>query len=99
MEAFRHSYAEYGHWIILIKGVTPIPYKLVTIASGFAGYSLFWFVVLSVITRGIRFAMLAGAMHYFAEPIRRIMERHFGLVMGLVLGFVVVGFGLAKLAF
>ena len=40
-EAFRHAYAEYGHWIILLKGLTPIPYKLVTITSGFAGYDLF----------------------------------------------------------
>lgn len=99
MDAFRKSYAEYGHWIILLKGVTPIPYKLVTIASGFAGYSLFWFVVLSVITRGIRFALVAGAIQLFAEPIRRLMERHFGLVIGVVIAFVVIGFGLAKLAF
>lgn len=47
VEQFRALYAEWGAWIILIKGLTPIPYKLVTITSGFAGYNLFWFVVLS----------------------------------------------------
>ena len=38
VEAFREAYAEWGAWIILLKGVTPIPYKIVTITSGFAGY-------------------------------------------------------------
>ncbi len=47
VEAFRSAYAEWGGWIILIKGVTPIPYKIVTIASGFAGYNLLMFVLLS----------------------------------------------------
>ncbi len=50
-DAFREAYAHYGHWVILLKGLTPIPYKLVTITSGFAGYDLFWFIVLSLITR------------------------------------------------
>src|SRR5690606_32673772 len=45
-EEFRTAYAEWGHWIILIKGLTPIPYKIVTITSGFAAYDLFWFTVL-----------------------------------------------------
>ena len=44
VEAFRESYALWGGWIILLKGMTPIPYKIVTITSGFAGYNLFWFV-------------------------------------------------------
>src|SRR6476646_3666718 len=51
LETFRAAYAEWGAWIILIKGLTPIPYKLVTIASGFAGYNFAMFVVLSAITR------------------------------------------------
>ena len=54
IEAFRHAYAQWGSWIILIKGLTPIPYKIVTIASGFAGYDLLAFTVLSLITRGAR---------------------------------------------
>src|SRR5215470_6462421 len=48
VEQFRAAYAEWGAWIILIKGFTPIPYKLVTITSGFANYNFFWFVVLSL---------------------------------------------------
>jgi membrane protein YqaA with SNARE-associated domain len=57
LETFRAAYAEWGAWIILIKGLTPIPYKLVTIASGFAGYNFATFVALSAITRGARFTV------------------------------------------
>jgi membrane protein YqaA with SNARE-associated domain len=87
VEEFRHLYAEWGAWIILIKGLTPIPYKLVTITSGFAGYNLGWFVVLSVITRGLRFFVLAGILNYFGEPIRAFMEKNLGLVTA---GFVLI---------
>ena len=59
-EAYRAAYNEWGLWIILIKGLTPIPFKLVTIASGLAGYDLFWFVVLCIITRGARFFLRSG---------------------------------------
>src|SRR6478609_4645931 len=74
VEAFRAAYAQYGAWIILLKGLTPIPYKLVTITSGFAGYDLLWFVVLSIITRGARFYLLAGLLNRFGGPIRRILD-------------------------
>jgi len=92
-EAFRAAYAEYGHWVILLKGLTPIPYKLVTITSGFAGYDLVWFVILSIITRGARFLFLAAVLSHFGEPIKRVLDRHFnvalaGLVAAIVLGFV-----------
>jgi membrane protein YqaA with SNARE-associated domain len=55
VEAFRAAYAQYGSFIILLKGLTPIPYKIVTITSGFAGFNLSLFVVPSLITRGARF--------------------------------------------
>ena len=98
-EEFRALYQEHGHWVILIKGLTPIPYKLVTITSGFAGYDLVWFTVLSVITRGARFAIVAGILNVFGDPIRRLLDRHFGLVMTLVVVGVVGGFAIAKYAF
>src|ERR671920_479660 len=80
-ETFRHAYADYGHWVILLKGLTPIPYKLVTITSGFAGYDLFWFVVLSIITRGARFFFLAAVLGRFGEPIKRVLDRHFNAAL------------------
>jgi membrane protein YqaA with SNARE-associated domain len=94
-EAFRAAYAEWGHWIILIKGATPIPYKIVTITSGFAAYDLFWFVVLSVITRGARFYMVALILYFWGEPAREFIEKRLELVafaalVALVGGFVVV---------
>jgi membrane protein YqaA with SNARE-associated domain len=81
MEAFRAAYAQWGAWIILIKGATPIPYKLVTITSGFAGYNLFWFTLLSLITRGARFYLLAGLLYFWGEPAREFIEKRLGLVL------------------
>jgi membrane protein YqaA with SNARE-associated domain len=91
-EAFRASYAQYGHWIILLKGLTPIPYKLVTITSGFAGYDLFWFVVLSILTRGARFFILAAVLGRFGPIIKGTLERHFNAVMGVLAVALVGGF-------
>lgn len=73
---FRQAYAEYGHWIILLKGLTPIPYKLVTITSGFAGYDLLWFVFLSLLTRGARFFLLAALLIRFGPAIRSYLDRN-----------------------
>jgi membrane protein YqaA with SNARE-associated domain len=91
-ESFRHAYAEYGHWVILLKGLTPIPYKLVTITSGFAGYSLFWFVVLSMITRGARFFFIALLMTRFGPTIKGIIDRHFNTVAAGAIAAIVGGF-------
>ncbi len=91
-EAFRQAYAEYGHWIILIKGLTPIPYKLVTITSGFAGYDLFWFIVLSIITRGARFFVLAALLGRYGAQIKGVLDRHFNAVMAALVATIVIGF-------
>jgi Predicted membrane protein len=99
VDTFRSAYAEYGHWVILLKGLTPIPYKLVTITSGFAGYDLFWFIVLSIVTRGARFYLVAGVMHRFGEPIRRLLDEHLTLVASIVIVGIVGGFAAAALLF
>jgi membrane protein YqaA with SNARE-associated domain len=88
---FRAAYAQWGAWIILLKGLTPIPYKIVTITSGIAGYSLGLFVVFSLITRGTRFFVLAFLLHRYGERARDIIERQLGLwTLGLA-ALVVVG--------
>jgi|UPI0002F16062 membrane protein YqaA with SNARE-associated domain len=92
MDAFRATYAEWGAWIILIKGLTPIPFKLVTIASGFAGYDFWLFVLLSIITRGIRFFLVAGLLHIYGEPIRNFLERRLELVTAGFAAVIVSGF-------
>jgi membrane protein YqaA with SNARE-associated domain len=89
-------YREYGALLILIKGVTPIPYKFVTIASGIAGYDLFWFIVLSIITRGARFFGVAFLLTRFGEPIRKMMDKNGGLVIGTILISIIGGFFIVK---
>jgi membrane protein YqaA with SNARE-associated domain len=79
VEAFRAAYAEWGAWIILIKGLTPIPYKIVTITSGFADYNLFLFVIFSIIARAMRFYLIAFLIHRYGDFAREIIERRLGL--------------------
>jgi membrane protein YqaA with SNARE-associated domain len=79
VEAFREAYAQWGGWIILLKGLTPIPYKIVTIASGFAGYNLPMFIGLSVLARGGRFFLLAFLLHRYGAQARVIIEERLGL--------------------
>jgi len=95
LEKFREGFAQWGIWIILIKGLTPIPYKLVTIASGAAHFDLFTFVWASIVTRGIRFFAVAALLWKYGEPIRTFIEERFtlvswGFLILLVGGFVVV---------
>jgi membrane protein YqaA with SNARE-associated domain len=99
LEEFRALYREYGAWIILIKGLTPIPYKLVTIASGLAGYDFLWFVILSTITRGARFFIIAGLLKAYGEPIRAFIEKRLELVTILFLVILVGGFVAVKYLF
>ncbi|MSO93723.1 MAG: DedA family protein [Rhodospirillales bacterium] len=92
---FRQAFAEYGWWIIVIKGATPIPYKLITIAAGVAQFPLLEFAGASVISRGMRFYLVAALLWWFGEPIRTFIEKRLTLVTTvaavlLVGGFIVV---------
>ncbi|MGO4389458.1 YqaA family protein [Microvirga sp. 2YAF29] len=98
-DTFRHAYAEYGHWVILLKGLTPIPYKLVTITSGFAGYHLGWFILLSAITRGARFFLVALLMSKFGPRIKSIIDNNFNLVAAGAIIAIVGGFVAFKFMF
>jgi len=99
VEWFRALYAKYGAWIILIKGLTPIPYKVVTIASGFSGYDLGTFIMLSFITRGARFYLLATLIYFFGERVRDFLERRLELALALFLIIVVGGFLVLRYVF
>jgi len=92
MQALKETYAQWGWLVILVKGVTPIPYKLVTITSGLLGYNFPLFVALSALTRGARFFLVAGVLNRFGEPLRAAMERNFAAVLGGFAALVVVGF-------
>ena len=99
LEKFRDEFARYGTWVILIKGLTPIPYKLVTIASGAAHFDLFTFVWASIVTRGLRFFLVAALLWKFGEPIRAFIEKRLTLVMWLFLIALVGGFVAVKFLF
>ncbi len=79
IEQFRAAYAQWGAWIILLKGLTPIPYKIVTIASGFAGYNLGLFILFSIITRGARFFIEAFLLNRYGEQARVMIEERLGM--------------------
>jgi membrane protein YqaA with SNARE-associated domain len=91
-EAYRAAYQEWGLWIILIKGLTPIPYKLVTIASGAAAFDVWVFIAASILTRGARFLLVAALLYWLGEPIREFIERRLTLVTTTFLVFLVGGF-------
>ena len=78
---FRAWYDQYGAWVILIKGLLPIPYKLVTILSGAMHYSLPLFFGLSALTRGVRFLLVAWLFQRFGPQIAPLMEKRLGLVL------------------
>jgi membrane protein YqaA with SNARE-associated domain len=95
--AFQATYARWGLWVILIKGLTPIPYKIVTIASGAARFDFAVFMLASAATRGLRFFAVAGLLRYFGEPVRDFIERRLTLVttalgVGIVGGFLLLRF-------
>jgi membrane protein YqaA with SNARE-associated domain len=95
VEAFRASYAEWGSWIILLKGLTPIPYKLVTITSGFAGYNIWLFILCSVIARGGRFFIVAVVLNRYGDVIRSEIEKRLGLWLTAFIVLLAGGFVIA----
>src|ERR1700678_1495313 len=91
VEAFRASYAEWGSVIILLKGLTPIPYRLVTITSGFAGYDIWLFILFSFITRGARFFLAAFLLNRYGPQAREIIERQLGLWVTVGIAVLLIG--------
>ena len=93
--AFQAFYDKWGLWVILIKGLTPIPYKIVTIASGAAKFNFALFMAASVVTRGARFFLVAVLLHFFGEQVRRFIEKRLtlvttGIAVGVAGGFLVL---------
>ena len=89
-------YNEYGAWIVLVAGLTPIPYKIFTIASGVALLDPSVFVAASVLARGLRFFLIAALLYWIGPPVRDFVERRLGLVFAIFCillagGFVIVG--------
>jgi len=97
LESFQAWYADWGLWVILIKGLTPIPYKLVTIASGLAHFDFGMFIVASVITRGARFFIVAALLKRYGPPIQGFVEERLTLVTSLIAVAIVGALVLLKL--
>jgi membrane protein YqaA with SNARE-associated domain len=93
---FQEKFADWGAWAVFFAGVTPFPYKVITIASGFVHLDLLVFVVASVLARGLRFFLVAGLLWYFGEPIRTFIEAHLGKLTILFFVLLLGGFLVVK---
>lgn len=95
-ESFSEIFNAWGWWFVFIAGLTPFPYKVITIASGAAGLSLPIFLVASIVSRGIRFFVVAALLYFFGPPIRDFIEKRLGLMFTLFVALLVGGFVLIK---
>lgn len=91
-DALKAGFDHWGVWIIIIKGMTPIPYKLVTIASGVAHFDLAAFVGASLVSRSLRFFLLAALLWWFGPAVRDFIEKRLMLVTSLFAVALVGGF-------
>jgi len=94
-ESFQEIQARFheeGWWIVIFGAVSPLPYKLIAIASGVQQLSLPLFILASVAGRGLRFLAIAIAMHYFGPQIRILMDRHAQVIGWIVLAILILGF-------
>ena len=96
---FQGRYNEWGAWIVFIAGVTPFPYKVITIASGVTQLNIAVFIAASILARGIRFFAVAGLLWLFGPPIMAFVEKYLGLVFTLFMVLLIGGFVLARYVF
>ena len=94
-EQFKALFNEWGVWILIIKGMTPIPYKVLTITAGVTHMPMIPFILASIVARSMRFFLVAALLYWFGPPIKEFIERRLTLVttVGVVLlvgGFVAV---------
>lgn len=96
MAAFNERFNGVGFWAVLGAGLTPFPYKVITIMSGWTGLDFATFMITSVVARGLRFFIVAALLWQFGAPIRVFIERHLGLVFTAVLVLLVGGFAILR---
>jgi len=93
---FAARYNEWGAWIVFIAGVTPFPYKVITIASGATALNVWVFILASILARGLRFFVLCALLYWFGPPIRAFVEKYLGLVATAFVILLVGGFVIVK---
>lgn len=91
-EQFAGAYNEYGALIVFFFGVTPFPYKVITIASGVTQLNVAVFLLASILSRGLRFFLVSGLLYWFGPPIRDFIEQRLGLVTTVFLVLLIGGF-------
>ncbi|MCQ4161890.1 DedA family protein [Roseomonas sp. GC11] len=97
LESFRQWFERWGAAVILIKGLTPIPYKIVTIAAGAAAFDPWIFLLASIVTRGARFFLIAALLRRFGAPVRDFVEKRLTLVTSVAALGIIGGFAILKL--
>jgi membrane protein YqaA with SNARE-associated domain len=95
-ESFASRYNDYGVWIVLIAGLTPFPYKVITIASGVTQLNFLVFMLASIAARGARFFAVSALLWWFGEPIRNFIDRYFGLLTIAFMALLIGGFAVAR---
>ena len=96
MEAFNTKFNDFGFWAVLAAGITPFPYKVITIMSGWTAMPLGTFIATSVLARALRFFVVAGLLRAFGAPIRDFIEKRLGLVFALFIVLLLGGFAVVK---
>jgi len=92
----QEYYNRFGEWIVAISGITPFPYKVVTITSGFMNMPVDTFIIVSLIARGIRFFLVAALLWKFGAPIQSFIEKRLGLLTILFFVILIGGFVMIK---
>lgn len=93
---FNQRFNDWGAWAVLIAGITPFPFKVITVMSGWSGLNLGIFLVSSIVARGLRFFIVAALLWKFGAPIRDFIERRLGLMFTLFVLLLFGGFYLVK---
>lgn len=96
MAEFNTRFNDFGFWAVLTAGVTPFPYKVITIMSGWTGMPLLTFVATSILARALRFFLVAGLLWKYGAPIRDFIEKRLGLMFTLFVVLLIGGFAATR---
>jgi membrane protein YqaA with SNARE-associated domain len=97
MAEFATRFNDLGFWAVLVAGVTPFPYKVITIMSGWTAMPLGTFIVTSIIARGLRFFLVALLLWKFGAPVRDFIEKRLPLMFTIAVALLIGGFFVVKL--
>ncbi len=97
ISGFNQKFNEYGLWAVLIAGVTPFPFKVITIMSGWTSMPFGVFLFSSLVARSLRFFAVATLLYYFGAPIRNFIEKRLGLVFTVFIFVLIAGFFMLRI--